>query len=414
MCDNYPVIPQFGGTCWFNVIITACCYSENLKKLMITKSKKWDKSNSFFKYLKTVLKYSYSTDNKTKRMFIKQKPEYLLFKYLNYFDKSLKKIMRLMIHYYLNDISLLVYYNINYIITFFRKIGVNCLDIIILDNNEYLVDFDKNINLKPNSINDKGAYGADISSVQLNGPRCYNFANNTNTSELYEFSILLTVKIKEITEKNNIIFEMIGNSNEYKISIVHINLQLNENKNIDVILQIGDVNYNGLINNIDKNIIKSGDFIVIGLIYSKKEIKFMLNKQIYKYENKNTFDITLGSTPLVINKKGIIDMELYNFIYYKSIIPSKEYLNYFKHVYYYLSGLHTAISSSVPSPVPSPVPSLVPSSPVPSSSVLNDNNNENYKKFKTKLEELEYNIQQNLNKKEIETNIDEIKPFNLI
>ena len=274
--------------------------------------------------------------------------------------------------------------------------------------------FDKNINLKPNSINDKGAYGADISSVQLNGPRCYNFANNTNTSELYEFSILLTVKIKEITEKNNIIFEMIGNSNEYKISIVHINLQLNENKNIDVILQIGDVNYNGLINNIDKNIIKSGDFIVIGLIYSKKEIKFMLNKQIYKYENKNTFDITLGSTPLVINKKGIIDMELYNFIYYKSIIPSKEYLNYFKHVYYYLSGLHTAISSSVPSPVPSPVPSLVPSSPVPSSSVLNDNNNENYKKFKTKLEELEYNIQQNLNKKEIETNIDEIKPFNLI
>ena len=42
MCDNYPVIPQFGGTCWFNTIITACCYSENLKKLMIKKSKKWE------------------------------------------------------------------------------------------------------------------------------------------------------------------------------------------------------------------------------------------------------------------------------------------------------------------------------------------------------------------------------------
>lgn len=282
------------------------------------------------------------------------------------------------------------------------------------NTNSYFT-YDKNINLKSNSINDKGAYGADISSVQLNGPRCYNFANNMNTSELYEFSMLLTVKIKEITEKNNIIFEMIGNSNEYKISIVHINLQLNENKNIDVILQIGDVIYNGLINNIDINIIKSGDFIVIGLIYSKKEVKFMLNKQVYKYENKNTFDITLGSTPLIINKKGIIDMELYNFIYYKSIIPSKEYLNYFKHVYYYLSGLHTAISSPVPS---SPVPSPVSSSPVPSSSVpspvLNDNNNENYKKFKTKLEELEYNIQQNLNKKQIDTNIDEIKPFKLI
>jgi hypothetical protein len=72
MCDNYPVIPQFGGTCWFNTIITACCYSENLKKIMIKKSKKWDNSNSFFKYLKTILKYSYSTNNKIRKMFIKQ------------------------------------------------------------------------------------------------------------------------------------------------------------------------------------------------------------------------------------------------------------------------------------------------------------------------------------------------------
>ena len=44
--------------------------------------------------------------------------------------------MRLMIHYY-------QFYNINYIITFFRKIGIKCLDVIILDNNEYLVDFDE-------------------------------------------------------------------------------------------------------------------------------------------------------------------------------------------------------------------------------------------------------------------------------
>ena len=73
MCDNYPVIPQFNNTCWFNVIITACCYSENLKKLMISKSKDWDKSNSFFKYLKTILKYSYSTDSKIKKMFKREK-----------------------------------------------------------------------------------------------------------------------------------------------------------------------------------------------------------------------------------------------------------------------------------------------------------------------------------------------------
>lgn len=147
MCDNYPVIPQFSDTCWFNTIITACCYSENLKKLMITKSKAWDKSNSFFKYIKTILKYSYSTDSKIKKMFIKEKIEYLLFKYLNYFDKNLMKLMRTMIHYEFNNISNLLYYDVGYIITFLKKININCLDVIILDNNTYLVDFYKNINL---------------------------------------------------------------------------------------------------------------------------------------------------------------------------------------------------------------------------------------------------------------------------
>lgn len=147
MCDNYPVIPQFNNTCWFNVIITACCYSENLKKLMISKSKDWDKSNSFFKYLKTILKYSYSTDSKIKKMFIKEKIDYLLFKYLNFFDKNSMNIMRTMIHYRYNDISILAYYDLNYIITFFKKINISCLDVIILDNNKYLVDFYKNFNL---------------------------------------------------------------------------------------------------------------------------------------------------------------------------------------------------------------------------------------------------------------------------
>jgi hypothetical protein len=226
MCDNYPVIPQFGGTCWFNVIITACCYSENLKKLMITKSKNWDKSNSFFKYLKTILKYSYSTDSKTKRMFIKQKPEYLLFKYLNYFDKSLKRIMRLMIHYYLNDISLLVYYNINYIITFFRKIGINCLDIIILDNNEYLVDFDKNINLnlKMEKINKKD-YSFSIDDK-------YEFKyNKFEIKNKIKKPDLTTIPEVIIIQPSNTFRTYIPDSQLYKYGIKKSNLNLIFNNN---------------------------------------------------------------------------------------------------------------------------------------------------------------------------------------
>jgi len=47
----------------------------------------------------------------------------------------------------------------------------------------------------------------------------------------------------------------------------------------------------------------------------------------------------------IINKNGTINMELYNFIYYKTIIPIDEYLNCFKHNYHYLSGLHTVIDN---------------------------------------------------------------------
>jgi len=171
MCDNYPVIPQYNGTCWFNVIITACCYSENLKNLMITKSKYWDKSNSFFKFIKTILKYSYSNDSKIKKMFIKEKIDYILFKYLNYFDKNLIKIMRTMVHYYYNNTESLVYYDLNYIITFFKKIKISCLDVIILDNDTYLVDFYKNFNLnvKKTKIN-REMYSYSIKSrIEVSG-----------------------------------------------------------------------------------------------------------------------------------------------------------------------------------------------------------------------------------------------------
>jgi hypothetical protein len=196
---------------------------------MIKKSKKWDKSNSFFKYLKTILKYSYSTDNKIKKMFIKQKPEYLLLKYLDYFDKSLKKIMRLMIHYYYNNISLLVYYNINYIITFFRKININCLDIIILDNNEYLVDFDKNIklNLKLTTLKQKN-YSFPIDDIK------YEFSSikfeikdkiiKPNLSKIPEVIVI---------QPSNIYSKTIPDNNLYKYTTKDFNININSSDYIE-------------------------------------------------------------------------------------------------------------------------------------------------------------------------------------
>jgi len=276
MCDKFPIIPQIGATCWFNVIITACCYSENLKKLMINKSKNWNKSNSFFKYLKTILKYSYSTDNKIKKLFIKQKPEYLLFKYLNYFDKSLKKIMRLMVQYYFNDISLLVYYNINYIITFFRKIGINCLDIIILDNNEVLHDFDKNIILNLNmAIFNKKNYSFSIDQKYEFNSIKFELKNKIKQPNLTKIPDVIVIQPSNIFNKN------IPDSNLYKYTTEKNNINLNSNDYIE---------YKGYKYKLDACILSNYNFknlnhVILGFTCNNKRYiynSFNVNKNLKK------------------------------------------------------------------------------------------------------------------------------------
>jgi len=229
---------------------------------------------------------------------------------------------------------------------------INSKELSVMNEKDYF-SFKTNINMKPNSMNDDGAQGADISGNELAGPKSFFFANNINTNEINEFSMLMTTKIREFKTNDNIIFEMSGNTETilgkdnapptYLTSIININFQLNDKKNYDVIITIGDVVYKGHIDNIDKNIIKNNDYLIIGLIYSAKQLIFLLNKQRFTYETKEGFNIKLGSSPVVINKGGMINMELYNFIYYKIALPSKEYDNYYKFTNYHLSGLHSVV-----------------------------------------------------------------------
>jgi len=223
---------------------------------------------------------------------------------------------------------------------------------IKINENHYFT-FDKIINIKPNTINDNGSYGADINAVELRGPKSFYFANNIETNELNEFTILMSIKIKDITSKNNILFELTGNTEivndikpKYLISIVNLNIRINEKNNYDFIITIGDSIYNGEINNIEKTTLKNNDFIIIGLIYTIDEITFLLNKQVFKYKTKQAFKVKLGSTPIIINKQGLMNINLYSFVYYKSALPSSEYLLFFKHNYYYLSGLNNIIETS--------------------------------------------------------------------
>jgi hypothetical protein len=186
----------------------------------------------------------------------------------------------------------------------------------------------------------------------------------------------------------NILFELAGNTeivnNEkptYLISMVNINIKINKVNNYDFIITVGDSIYSGEIDNIEKSTLKNNDFIVIGLIYTSSEITFTINKQIYKYKTKDKFKVKLGSAPIIINKKGLMNIQLYSFVFYKVLLPSSEYSLFLKHNYYYLSGLNNIINKSSEQPLE--IPDKI--------ELRND--------IDTRLRELENKIDDKINKK---------------
>jgi hypothetical protein len=216
-------------------------------------------------------------------------------------------------------------------------------------NYNHYFKFNKSINYEKNRLNNKGAHGANIYNNELQGPSCYNFANNSETYELVEFTMFITANFNACSKTNNILFEMTGNTitidkiiPKYTTSIININLIINENKNYDIHLTIGDIIYKGQANNIDKTLIEDSDYTTIGLFYTKEKIGLILNSKIYEYTNINEYPITLGSTPLIINKYGSINMHLYNFIYYKSLYDFNNYEYLVRYNNYYISGLNSA------------------------------------------------------------------------
>jgi len=308
------------------------------------------------------------------------------------------------------------WYDIDYNPSLSSNININTN--INLNQNNYFI-FSKMINLKNNKINNNGSKGADLNGIELRGPKSFYYSNNITSNEINEFSMIMSLKINDIKEKNNFIFEMIGNSQEinntnniisYTYSIININIQPNDNNNFNFIITIGNNIYAGNINNIDKTIIRNSDILVLGLLYTDTEITFLINKEMYKYKTKKDFVIKLGSENVIINKNGNINMDLYNFTYYKSIIPISEYLHFFKHNYHYLSGLNNVISSSS-----SAIAEAKKDASIIANKCLEENKETDSIKINKRLDELEKNLGKcfDKNKEKPKIKEDEIKPFDI-
>lgn len=208
--------------------------------------------------------------------------------------------------------------------------------------------YNNTIELK-NSLIAGGVNGADINKVQLNGPNALYFANNysQNKYDLSEFSIIFILKIKNISN-NIMLFEMLANTSTtsntddtdditYIANCISIYLIINENKNYDIELTIGNSKF--IIPNIDKNLILNIDVNLIGLIFNGTVVTFILNNNTYKFKYNKSL-ITLGSSPVIINKEGDLDAILYSFIYYKTAITLEDIIEYKKYNNYYIYGVN--------------------------------------------------------------------------
>jgi hypothetical protein len=90
-CDNVITLKQYGPTCWFNSILMAVLYSEDSRKLLLKKSKKWNNKILIFKTLKYILKNKYfrsSNIYNDYEYFDKIRPEYILEKLYKYNKKK--------------------------------------------------------------------------------------------------------------------------------------------------------------------------------------------------------------------------------------------------------------------------------------------------------------------------------------
>ena len=90
-CDNVISLKQYGPTCWFNSILMALLYSDESRKLLLKKSKKFNKKIEVLNTIKYILENKYLRTDKSYKdyeYFDKIRPEYILKQLYNYNKKK--------------------------------------------------------------------------------------------------------------------------------------------------------------------------------------------------------------------------------------------------------------------------------------------------------------------------------------
>jgi len=139
-------------TDWYSCMITIALYSQNIKKLLLKKSKDWDKNNIFLMIIKSFLS-NYKNPDKFKDLLKKFNIHLLLFEMIksfniqqliDYFKYQLKKPKSMFNFSFLSI----------FIINFFKYLNLNVVDLTIVNNLSFL-NLQSSIDYKYNYKNDK-------------------------------------------------------------------------------------------------------------------------------------------------------------------------------------------------------------------------------------------------------------------
>ena len=188
---------------------------------------------------------------------------------------------------------------------------------------------------------------ADLFNVQLSGPPGIKLVKNTNYI-LNNMSILSIIKINKLDDNVNYNFIELAlqtniNNNKdsdgdniYSWGVISLQFKNISKCKFNIIIRFGDKKYEW--NDLDKRILLNKN-VLFGIIYDGNKIKVVLDYLFKEFIFGNTL-LKIGSNPLVINKYGLINMELFTFVYYNKNLSDIEIDLFIKYNNYYINLLN--------------------------------------------------------------------------
>lgn len=217
-------------------------------------------------------------------------------------------------------------------------------------NKILMTDFNKGSYFSLNNIitfvSDKlinNVKGAKLHNVQLNGPIAFYFSNKEKSPYiLSEFSLLFMIKLNKIQGKSTL-FEMLCNTNitgddVYIPSNISIIIVEKNDRYFHIDIIFGSDKYR--IKDLEKHLLINDTTNLIAMTFNSSNIVMRINNTPYVFNYKSNNTLTLGSLPVIINKKGKLDMILYSMAYYKKALTASDMTDFIKYNMYYFNGIN--------------------------------------------------------------------------